>query len=476
MPRDWEREIRQLNNSDRSSRLNALHVLKRKVDSTPLPCTDPYNVAEALVETLVSDAVESCRELALSILVDAVSGLGAKESLVLAHCFIPAASQRFGSPPDKEPVEELRLKLIEACNALIVKCASELSEQDNKLVQRLVSCLIPALADTFPEVKRAAGVAISSVCHIAPSIIQVQFADLTKELASNLQHQHAKTRTVILNTIVDVTRASIVTDVFAHVFRQIVLPALWKVCTDRSTAVRVHLAQSLGVWLLTAFVGDCAEKRLPITFEADLLALLLDVVADETFNVAVRAVVELNAVGLHWQKTTLKLTSWWIPDISLQCAPTDVPHDEVTSNAACAVSKAAARLVVLYFPYILDIQVARWNLGKSQGTRSTRALAVLTLISRIAVNILPARIPGVIMMYRKCLCADDKHMQDGGYAAINALGATLRDYAPVFDTLAWLQCTERSSTGSEEVARRSSIIGVLSALLGDCGLSTIFKC
>ena len=64
-------------------------------------------------------------------------------------------------------------------------------------------------------------------------------------------------------------------------------------------------------------------------------------------------------------------------------------------------------------------------------------------------------------------CLEDRTAQDGSYAAIRALGANLKDYAPIFDTLSWLQAKERPAGAITcSAARQNGIVGVLSTFLG----------
>lgn len=267
---NWRRDLSLLNNTDRRSRIHALDSLKHKLELDPLADEEAQNcflrdVAGALVDRIVSDPAERCRDLSLSILSSSLSSFGAKGSLILARCLIPAAAERFGSLPFKEPVEELRLRLIEACSAVLLQ--SELGDDSQELTQHFACCLKQALSDTYPDSKRSAAIAISKLCKIAPQSIQLHFVNLTKSLALNLGHQHAKTRIITIDAIVDVSRISVTASAFVRAFRKVVLPALFKLCTDRSAAVRAHLAQSVGAWLLKEFhFKTCQEAAESLEF------------------------------------------------------------------------------------------------------------------------------------------------------------------------------------------------------------------
>merc|ERR1719181_1485602 len=225
-----------------------------------------------------------------------------------ARCIVPAAAERFGSQPFREPVEELRLKLIETCTKILHQAASELSyERSHPITDILAFSLVSALTDRFPEGKRAAATAISTLCQIA-------------------------------------------------------LPKLGRICMDRSKKVRVCFARSLGVWLVRGL--DCitvAEEAIGKSpgalheFASDLLALLFMLLSDESREVAAMAVSELNAVGIHWQLATSKsISKWCVAELPLPCVPSVLPRD-FACNAAYLVSSAATTLVTLHFQPILNI-------------------------------------------------------------------------------------------------------------------------
>jgi len=270
-------------------------------------------------------------------------------------------------------------------------------------------------------------------------------------------------------------------------FHQAVLPALCKICTDRSAAVRVHLARSVGAWLLKGVYSRKPERaaesqestasfkthRAKPMLEVDLLVLLLDVLADDTFFVAVRAVAELNALGSHWQVQSSMASDWCLAELSSSPVPSRTRHD-FACNVACLVSSSAARLVTLHFQQILNIHLARASFWKLQAFRIPRALGVLTSIARISVNVLPTQLPKLLILYCNSLdtCLEDRTAQDGSYAAIRALGANLKDYAPIFDTLSWLQAKERPAGAITcSAARQNGIVGVLSTFLGRANAS-----
>jgi dynein assembly factor 5 len=194
---DWQRYIGgTLDSKDRASRIRALNLLKDKLTLAPgsLDIGDhsiTYSLIEALANRVVNDPAERCRELSLTIINECLCDMDPEKIVMTARCIVPAAAERFGSQPFKEPVEELRLKLIEICTKILLQAAPELSyECSHPITDILTFSLIFALTDTFPAGKRAAAMAISNLCRIAPWSINLHFVALIIELSTNLSHQH----------------------------------------------------------------------------------------------------------------------------------------------------------------------------------------------------------------------------------------------------------------------------------------------
>jgi len=448
---DWQHYIGgTLDSKDKASRIRALNLLKDKLTLAPgsLDVGDhsiTYSLIEALANRVVNDPAERCRELSLTIINECLRDMDPEKIVMTARCIVPAAAERFGSQPFREPVEELRLKLIEICTKLLLQAASELSyERSHPITDILTFSLISALTDTFPAGKRAAAMAISNLCRIAPWSINLHFVALIIELSTNLSHQHAKTRLLILDAIVDVTCVSRVCNALPHVFRQIILPGLGRICMDRSKTVRVRFACSLGAWLVRGLDKGCCTtveaKAIGETpgalheFASDLLALLFMLLSDESQEVAARAVSELNAVGIHWELATSKsISKWCVAELPLSCVPSILPRD-FACNAAYLVSSAATTLVTLHFQPILNIQLVWLSCWMPpMRAHNLHALAALITTSGAAVNILPFQVGKLVQTYGDWISDDNEGVQDGSRAAIRALSAVLINHSPALN-------------------------------------------
>jgi len=486
-----------LDDTDRSSRIYALNALTQALIQTPSAPLEirlrfiADNLIEPLVDIVVSDPVEKCRDLSLSIIAAFACDFGANDLVVLARCFIPAACPKFGSGPFKESVEELRLRLIETSSAILLRISYESkSKYGDLLAHTFLPSLIPALADTFYKAKQAAVTAVCNVCRVSPCSVHVHLEDLTNKLISNLRHKHAKTRLVVLNAIVNVARVSSVSDMFPNVTCKVILPALQNVCMDTSATVRSGLARSLGAWLAYGYFNEGNSSSLPtrntavrnvkelLAFDAGFLALLVGVIADETQEVATQAVSELNAVGLQWQLLILQAvpkqsntnTLNALPlspvnfDIKLKCLQS--PSGDIPYKMACPVSFTASRLITSHFPQILDIELTRaahWI--PATRARGAQALAALMALSSMAVISSPSQIRKLVLTCSQLLCDDDKSVRDGACVAARTLGATLVDHTAIFDALMPLALGEITFQGVQTASSRKSAIDVVAAVL-----------
>mmetsp|Transcript_30447 Transcript_30447/g.99843 ORF Transcript_30447/g.99843 Transcript_30447/m.99843 type:complete len:909 (+) Transcript_30447:76-2802(+) len=465
-----------LGDADRSSRIRSLNFLSRELFKAAVPMdTSSRFIAEhlidALVERLVSDPVEKCRELAMSIIESSAREVRLEDLATLGKRVIPAACPRLGRRLSREPVEELRLRLIELCSTIFVRCAVELELECGDLAEYFVPSLIESLADTYPEAKRAAIIAVSNVSRVAPDGVHVFLTDLAQGLVANLTHQHAKTRTAVLVSLANVMRASSISDLFPQVLHKVVLPALNNASLDRSASVRTQLAQSLGSLLVYNYGASRGGSLAAVTsvksllaFDVEILAALIAIVADETKQVSARAVAELNAAALRWHLSPSKAASNSSPEYLGACQKLSSKFINSLGSSgivsAHLVSSVAAQLVGSHFSELLNIKLMRMN-HWMPATRASgaRALAVLTIVAKHAVNNSPSELRGLIPEFSKLLTADNMAVQNDGRIALYALFATLSDCAPVLEGLTTFM------TGSKATISRTSAIDIISILL-----------
>lgn len=194
----------------------------------------------ALLDRL-ADPMEKCRDLSLLLIEKIVYDCQSVHLAQNARNILLASCARFGDDPFPEPVEELRLRLIEICNAVLLRLAQDQASKSSALiVDELLPALTHALTDSLSEAKRAAGTALRQVCKIAPWQVPPHILVVTKHLTSNLAHQHAKTRVAMLEALIDVLCASSASEALSKNLIEVVLPAFSAISRDRSATATLQ--------------------------------------------------------------------------------------------------------------------------------------------------------------------------------------------------------------------------------------------
>jgi len=222
---------------------------------------------------------------------------------------------------------------------------------------------------------------------------------------------------------------------------------LWEASLDRSTAVRKHLACSLGALLLCGFchgplvnpsLATRVNEDVILSFDADLLALLLSLLADETRDTSVEAICQINSVAHHWQIAAQGLIPARDDEFSLMCLPSGT-FDDFARNAACLISHPGLKLLTFQFEPILNILRAKALNSRHPPMRvcSLHALAALTIVCRSAVNSMPTQISNLVVEYSKFSCEEDVSVQRGTHAAVRALCAVLEIIELEIEIVSW---------------------------------------
>ena len=185
----------------------------------------------------VSDPVEKCRELSLSIL-KASFGIA---STALSHevivLIIRCLCERIGEVPFLETSEELRLQVIELITLILNHPAYPKTSDVDDVV---LVALIKALTDTFPAAKRAGAELVCKLADNSPHAVRMCFKSLLKPLVGNALHQHSKTRSITVQAIGQ--GLSCVTEGdYDTLMKETVLPLLSRMSGDRSGATRKEL-------------------------------------------------------------------------------------------------------------------------------------------------------------------------------------------------------------------------------------------
>ena len=234
--------------------------------------------------SLLSDASEKCRELSCQLLAfflgKLLPSLCAPEAEAacaarLLRSVAEVASTRIGALPFEEPAEEVRLQLVELLRALVEKCAARPDAQIavdalSDVCESVCGTCAKALADNFPEVKRATAELILLVSgpDASPRAVRLRQAPLIKGLVGNLSHQHSRTRAITLKALGAVVACGS-DDARKLWLDDLSMPLQTRVLYDRSPNVRRQLFRTCALWLAMQAKSRAGASAMDVEAEAD---------------------------------------------------------------------------------------------------------------------------------------------------------------------------------------------------------------
>lgn len=259
---------------------------------------DPALVAETFYPDISStiakclrDDKEGIREVAtetLHLFLDCVnSGESVKADFLLS--ILPEISRRFDFI-SKEPVEEIRLRLLELVCAHIAVLCTESNEGAISYaeVAGWVSTIIGAgSSDVFPDVKvKAAEALIKLIPGLKTNFelledLREHAKDLGKSIVSNLNHTHTKVRKIMVRAISVLVLGFTDQDDVGEWFKEI-LPCVVDIRHDHSPTVRISALEEFSLWLVE--ISPKCESTL-----AQLLVMLIHSIKDEVQAVTCKA-------------------------------------------------------------------------------------------------------------------------------------------------------------------------------------------
>lgn len=194
------RHINCLGEENRNTRKKALESIKKDTLERKPPLAAPElqlvfsEVAKPLLK-IFFDPVEKCRELSINIIREYMKNVEKPdESLPYV---IPVLVQRLGQQEITEPSEEIRLMLIEFLSEILEFSGKKLSVY----LDDLMRILQRTISDPFPDVKKESCRCTSKIAKAIPEYFHMQSESLIKPLSLTITHQHAKVRTLVVETI-----------------------------------------------------------------------------------------------------------------------------------------------------------------------------------------------------------------------------------------------------------------------------------
>ena len=194
------RHINCLGEENRNTRKKALEGIKKDTlqRKPTLEATELQLVFSEIAKPLLkifSDPVEKCRELSISIFREFMEKAERPDDCL--PYVMPVLVQRLGQQEVTEPSEEIRLMLAEFLTQIVEFSGKKLSVYLDDLVRILQRTIL----DPFPDVKKESCRCTSKVAKAIPEYFHMQSESLISPLLMSITHQHAKVRTLVVETI-----------------------------------------------------------------------------------------------------------------------------------------------------------------------------------------------------------------------------------------------------------------------------------
>ncbi|XP_067946084.1 dynein axonemal assembly factor 5-like isoform X2 [Watersipora subatra] len=278
------RHVNSLSDPNRATRKRGLEGIQKEL-FTGSDCNKDalqivYKTLQPMSIKLLSDPVEKCRELSITLIQKYIDVTHDAESVLPS--IVPCLVQRLGQQDITEQSEELRLQLSELITTLVI-----LSKNLNSLyLDDYIKVLQQTLVDPYYEVKKEACKCASILAKAVPQHFHLQSESLIKPLLQSISHQHSKVRVAVVNAIGQVLlygNNKNVDDVISHLAQRLF---------DHSPAVREAVTKLAGMWLL--------ELPDRYSYWHKVMPLLLTSLTDELPSIQEEAASLWHDVGIRY--------------------------------------------------------------------------------------------------------------------------------------------------------------------------------
>lgn len=280
----YAREINCLKDNQKAIRLPALQRLCSELPKLPIAEVQVFfsqHLKKPLLD-LISDPVDKCRELSVSLLIEFAKTLPNLSND--ATDIVETVARRLTTPHMAEGVEEIRLLEVKLVKETVRKWWEALIPALNDLGY----VLSKAFLDPFPQVKLEAAELLELICRATGLRVGLCASPICAGALENLTHQHSKVRLATLHSLGVLFEKTGNCDLLKTLF-----PILkQKLRHDRTIAVRSTLYEVLRDWLLTfpyeslIYQVDLEGKSTLTTAETQLTYLLLSGLGDSEVQIS----------------------------------------------------------------------------------------------------------------------------------------------------------------------------------------------
>ncbi|KAL4096005.1 hypothetical protein PRIC1_009370 [Phytophthora ramorum] len=295
-----QRDVNCLADPDRSVRRRAADKLYRalqneasRVSAGVLRALCVTNLQRPLLQCAESDAVEKCRERALTSLLFLCENGALEPSDATLKELVALSSARLGKLPYPEPTEEIRLLVLQLLHAFLKQFAavtvSATSLRD--VISELANALGKTAVDPFPDAKKMAAECVILISTTWKSDVALQIGAIVRPMVVNLGHQHSRVRVCALQALEAAVPCG--SEALPELIKEVLLPAVEKVVFDHAPSVRKQLVITLAAWL--------AQIQQIQQYEASIFPIFLAGIIDEAPEVRQLSLAKLNELSVIWE-------------------------------------------------------------------------------------------------------------------------------------------------------------------------------
>ncbi|GMF15510.1 unnamed protein product [Phytophthora lilii] len=294
-----QRDVNCLADPERGVRRRAADKLHRalqseasRVSAAVLRALCVANLQRPLLQCAESDAVERCRERALTSLLFLCENGALEPSEATLKELVALANARLGKLPYPEPTEEIRLLILQLLHAFLKQFAAvqDAPTSLRDVISELANALGKTAVDPFPDAKKMSSECVILISKNWKSDVGMQIGTIVRPMVANLGHQHSRVRVCALQALEAAVPCG--SEALPELMKEVLIPALSKVVFDHAPSVRKQLVITLAAWL--------AQIEQIQQFEASIFPIFLAGVVDEAPEVRALSIGKLNELSALW--------------------------------------------------------------------------------------------------------------------------------------------------------------------------------
>ncbi|KAL7691346.1 putative armadillo-like helical protein [Plasmopara halstedii] len=295
-----QRDVNCLTDPDRSVRRRAAYRINcmlqselSHVSNSVVRALSDLNLKRVLLQCAESDAVEKCRELALTSLRILCERGALEPSVATLKEVVTLANARLGQLPYPEPTEEIRLLILQLLHIFLTQLAAVKTTLTSlrDVITELANVLGKSAADLFPDAKKVSADCVILISKTWKCDIGMQIGTIVKPLVINVGHQHSRVRVCALQALEAAVPCG--SEALPELMNEVLMPAVSKVIFDHAPSVRMQLVRTLAAWL--------SQNEHIQQFEASVFSVFLAGIVDDSPKIRALSIAELGLISTNWE-------------------------------------------------------------------------------------------------------------------------------------------------------------------------------